>query len=129
MTNFRHYFDEVIFLKGAFMKVAVVGSRNLSINNMDDYIPNNVSEIISGGAKGIDTDAKKFALNNNIPYKEFLPNYARYGKSAPLKRNIEIIKYSDIVIAFWDGKSHGTRFVINNCKSLNIPIKIIHINN
>lgn len=49
---------------------------------------------------------------NNIKFTVFLPDYNKYGKAAPLKRNLEIIDYSDIVLAFWDGKSHGTRHVI-----------------
>ena len=41
-----------------------------------------------------------------------------------LKRNIAIIKYSDVVLAFWDGKSNGTKFVIDNCKKHNIPVRV-----
>ena len=46
----------------------------------------------------------------------FLPEYSRYGRGAPLKRNPQIIEYADVVIAFWDGKSKGTKYVIDNCK-------------
>lgn len=53
---------------------------------------------------------------NNIKFTVFLPDCNKYGKAAPLKRNLEIIDYSDIVLAFWDGKSHGTRHVIKNAK-------------
>ena len=51
--------------------------------------------------------------------------YKRYGKGAPLKRNMEIINYSDIVIAFWDGSSKGTKFVIENCKKQNKQIEVL----
>lgn len=104
------------------MKTAVIGSRSLSIKNLENYLPENVTEIVSGGAKGIDTDAKNYALENNIPIKEFLPDYNRYGRSAPLKRNLEIIEYADIVIAFWDGISKGTEFVIDSCKKRNVKV-------
>ncbi|OUQ55534.1 hypothetical protein B5E58_12125 [Tyzzerella sp. An114] len=110
------------------MKIAIIGSRSLSINNLEEYIPKDASEIVSGGAIGIDNSAKNYALSNNIKFTEFLPKYNKYGKSAPLKRNIEIIQYSDYIIAFWDGKSKGTKFVIDNCKKLNIPIEIYKIN-
>lgn len=106
------------------MKIAVIGSRNLSIKNLEKYLPENVTEIISGGAKGIDSDAKEYALKNNIPITEFLPEYSKFGKSAPLKRNLRIIEYADMVIAFWDGKSRGTEFVIKNCKKMNVEIKV-----
>ena len=97
------------------MKVAVVGSRNLTINNLGDYLPKDTTEIISGGARGIDRCARAYAKSHNIKLTEFLPDYERYGRSAPLQRNLQIIRYADMVLAFWDGKSHGTRFVIENC--------------
>ena len=111
------------------MKVAIVGSRNLYVNDLEKYLPERVSEIVSGGAKGIDKSAADYAISHNIKLKEFLPEYKRYGKSAPLKRNLEIIKYSDLVIAFWDGKSKGTKYVIENCKKLNIKLIIHQIDN
>ena len=107
------------------MKVAVIGSRNLEVNDLDNYLPEQTTEIVSGGAKGIDTCAKKFALENNLKLTEFLPKYELFKKAAPLKRNIEIIEYADIVLAFWDGKSRGTKFVIDHCKKMNIPCKVI----
>ena len=109
------------------MKVAVVGSRNLTINNLGDYLPEDTTEIISGGARGIDRCARAYAKSHNIKLTEFLPEYERYGRSAPLKRNLQIIRYADMVLAFWDGKSNGTRFVIENCKKENIPIKVFTV--
>ena len=55
---------------------------------------------------------------------EYLPEYERYGKAAPLKRNITIIENADLVLAFWDGASKGTKNVIDNCKKQKIPVKI-----
>lgn len=106
------------------MKVAIVGSRNLKVKDIGKYLPEGVTEIISGGAIGIDTCAKNYAISNNITYTEYLPKYDIYGKSAPLKRNIEIIQAADTLIAFWDGKSRGTKFVIDNCKKYKKPIKV-----
>lgn len=54
------------------MKVAIVGSRNLNISEIQEYLPKNISEIISGGAKGVDTCARRFAQNNNIKLTEYL---------------------------------------------------------
>ena len=106
------------------MRVAIVGSRGLSVTNLEKYLPDGVSEIVSGGAKGIDTCAKEYAQTSGVPLTEFLPEYEKYGKSAPLKRNITIIEYADLVLAFWDGASHGTKYVIDNCKRRGIPIKV-----
>ena len=98
------------------MKIAIIGSRNLKVNNLGEYLPIGVTEIVSGGAKGIDTCAKIYALKNNIKLTEFLPDYDNYGRSAPIRRNVEIINYADVIVAFWDGTSHGTKFVIDNAK-------------
>lgn len=106
------------------MKVAVIGSRSLSVPNLGIYLPEDTTEIISGGAKGADTSAREYAAAHNIKLTEFLPNYEKYGKTAPLKRNITIIENADLVIAFWDGTSRGTKFVIDNCRKRRIKIKI-----
>lgn len=106
------------------MKVAVIGSRGLKVNDLEKYLPEETTEIVSGGAKGVDTSAKEYANANGIKLTEFLPKYDIYGNSAPLKRNIEIIEYADIVLAFWDGKSRGTKFVIDNCKKRGVQLKI-----
>lgn len=106
------------------MKVAVIGSRNLVVNNLEDYLPKNTIEIVSGGAKGIDSCAKLYAIKNNIKLTEFLPQYSKYGKKAPLIRNQLIIDYADCVFAFWDGTSRGTKFVINACRKQGKPLRL-----
>lgn len=110
------------------MKLAIIGSRELTLD-ISPYIPEGVTEIVSGGAMGIDTCAKEYALAHNIPLKEFLPDYKRYGHGAPLKRNLQIIEYADFVLAFWDGKSKGTEYTINNCKKINREYKVVIIKN
>lgn len=106
------------------MKIAVIGSRNLHINNLEHYLPENTTEIVSGGARGIDSCAKQYALENGLKLTEFIPDYKTYGKRAPLVRNLQIINYADIIYAFWDGKSHGTKFVIDNCRKQGKYIKV-----
>lgn len=97
------------------MKLAIIGSRGLWVENLGDYLPPGVTEIVSGGAKGIDTCAREYAREHGLKLTEFLPDYPRYGRGAPLKRNLEIIAYADQVLAFWDGKSPGTKYVIDQC--------------
>ena len=106
------------------MKIAIVGSRNLKVNNLKKYLPKNVTEIVSGGARGVDTSAKEYADTHGLKFKEFLPEYEKYGRRAPLVRNDLIIDYADAVIAFWDGTSKGTKYVIDRCKKVNKDIKI-----
>lgn len=109
------------------MKVAIIGSRSLEVKNLGKYMPNDVTEIVSGGAKGIDKCAEDYAKTHGIKLTVFLPEYEKYGKAAPLKRNLQIIDYCDLVIAFWEGKSKGTKYVIDNCKNKNKKIEIILI--
>ena len=106
------------------MRVAVIGSRELLVDNLEDYLPEETTEIISGGARGVDASAKDYALQHGLKLTEYLPEYARYGRAAPLKRNITIIENADLLLAFWDGASRGTKYVIDNCKKRNIPVKI-----
>ena len=109
------------------MKVAVIGSRTCTIENIDQFIPSITTEIVSGGARGIDQCAREYAQQNGLELTEFLPEFERYGRAAPLKRNIQIIRYADLVIAFWDGKSHGTRHVIEQCERLGKPLRVIEV--
>lgn len=107
------------------MKVAVIGSRGLRVDNLEKYLPKETTEIVSGGARGIDTRAREYAVKNKIKLTEFLPEYEKYGRSAPIKRNLLIIDYADYVLAFWDGKSHGTKYVIDNCKKKNKRVRVL----
>lgn len=101
------------------MKIGIVGSRSLQVD-LKKYLPpvSEISEIVSGGAIGIDTNAKNFAIENNIKLVEFLPDYKQYGKKAPLERNTKIVQYSDVIYAFWDGRSRGTKDSIDKARIL-----------
>ena len=109
------------------MKLAIIGSRNLTVENIGDYIPNGVTEIVSGGARGIDSQAAEYAREKSIPLTEFLPDYARYRRGAPLKRNEQIAQYSDAVLAFWDGESKGSAYTISLFEKLGKKTIVIKI--
>lgn len=107
------------------MKIAIIGSRTLKIDDFEKYIPEGAEEIVFGGAKGVDLCAREYAIKRGIKLVEFLPEYEKYKKGAPLKRNLQIIDYADVVIAFWDGKSRGTKFIIDKCREKSKEIKVI----
>ena len=109
------------------MKIAIIGSRSIELQNLSDYLPENVSEIVSGGARGVDSSAAEYAKTNNIKLTEFLPDYARYGKGAPIVRNKQIAEYADEVLAFWDGKSRGTLSVIKYCEKIGKRCSVIEL--
>ena len=106
------------------MKIAVVGSRGITELDLAPYL-SDCDEIVSGGAKGVDACAAEYARTKGITLTEFLPEYTRYGKGAPMIRNRNIVDYADKVVAFWDGSSKGTLSVIQYAKKEGKPCKII----
>lgn len=105
------------------MKVAVVGSRGLVVD-VAPYIPAETAEIITGGAKGIDTLAEQYARERGIPVRIFRPAYEVLGKWATLARNDQIVNAADMVVAIWDGTSRGTQYTVRRALKLNKPVKV-----
>jgi len=107
------------------MKLAVVGSRKICDIPFSKYIGSEVTEIVSGGAVGVDKSVKEYAIRRGIRITEFLPDYKRYGRRAPLKRNEEIAEYADEAVAFWDGKSRGTDYTVRLFRRLGKRVRVI----
>ncbi|MBV5326156.1 MAG: DUF2493 domain-containing protein [Chlorobium sp.] len=82
------------------------------------------SKIVSGGAKGADTLAENYAREYQIDTLIFKPDYKKYGRVAPIIRNATIIDNANIVVAFWNGKSKGTKNAIDNAKRKMKVVKI-----
>ncbi len=109
------------------MKLAIVGSRDLIVRNLGDYIPAGVTEILTGGARGIDTCARDYARQNGIRVTEFFPDYRRFGRGAPLHRNRELIAEADEVLAIWDGVSAGTAFSIHAAEKAGKKVTVVRL--
>ena len=107
------------------MRLAIVGSRDISFVELEKYLPDGITEIVSGGARGIDCIAANYAKEHGILLTEFLPDYACYGKVAPLKRNEKIANYADEALAFWDGCSRGTEHVIRMFRQRGKHVSVI----
>jgi len=106
------------------MRVAIVGSRNIMVENFDKYVSKD-DEIVSGGAKGVDQCAVQYANRNGIKLTEFLPEYELYGRSAPIVRNKKIVDYADKIIVFWDGSSKGSLSVIKYAEKVGKECEVI----
>ena len=104
------------------MIVAVVGSRSIisysKVKNTLDKLPFTIDKIITGGAKGVDASAERYADRNKIEKVIIKPNWDKYGTKAGFIRNEVIILNSDFVVIIWDGKSKGTQHDIHLCHKL-----------
>lgn len=98
------------------MKVIIAGSRGITDYKIvaravveSGY---KITEVVSGGARGVDRLGERFASNHDLPVEKFPANWDRYGKSAGYRRNQDMACYADALVAVWDGKSRGTRNMI-----------------
>lgn len=113
--------------------VLVCGSRTIT-NKSDVYIAlqdciynyvfANKYMIIEGGAKGVDTLARKFAQEYGIDYLEYPADWKQYGKRAGYIRNKQMVNLADYVIAIWDGESKGTASTIMLGHRKGIPVEV-----
>lgn len=115
------------------MKLSIIGSRSFvdyeALEKAAKEIP--ATEIISGGAAGADTLAAQYAENHNLKMSVFLPKFktdktVQYHPKYYMERNKQIVDASDYVLAFWDGKSKGTKYTINYAKKQKKDLLIIH---
>jgi len=112
------------------MKLIIAGSRNFNdykkLCKICDHLLQNQAniEIVSGAARGTDQLGEKYASEKGYPIKQFPANWNKYGKAAGPKRNLQMANYADALIAFWDGKSRGTKNMIElaNKRKLNVLI-------
>lgn len=110
------------------MKVIVAGSREGFVaKNVFEAIEKSgftITEVVSGGARGVDRDGEYYARCNNIPIKQFIPDWDKDGKVAGIWRNEDMAKYADALVAVWDGKSKGTAHMIATMKKYNKPVYV-----
>lgn len=111
------------------MKVIIAGSRSIEedwilVDHCVRLSGYEITEVVSGGARGIDTSGEQFAIIRGIPFKRFPADWNSKGKSAGILRNIEMANYADALIAIWDGKSKGTLHMINDMVSKQKPVYV-----
>lgn len=113
------------------MLVLVCGSRTWTDRQLVDrelceFLRDRFATILHGGAKGADSMADEIAHENGFDTKVMLADWKRYGRSAGCIRNDEMLDEGpDLVLAFWDGSSHGTKHTIDQAITRGIPVKII----
>ena len=112
------------------MKLAVIGSKEFTdyskLKSVLDSI-SGISVIVSGGASGTDTLARKYAHQDNIKFLEFPPDYKKYGNEDKHIRNRLIVEHCEKVIAFWGGKCEGTKYTMDYAEQQNKPVTVIKV--
>lgn len=112
-------------------KVIIAGSRNITnidyVNLACSKAPFLITEVVSGGARGVDSLGEEWAKNHNISIKRFPADWKTLGRKAGPLRNIQMGDYADALVAIWDGKSKGTLHMISYMNSVNKPVYIQYV--
>ena len=126
------------------MKVIIAGSRTITdkmqvklyiaeaLNKLLPELPNaDVDvidlELVSGGARGVDSIAEEYANEWQFKFKKFPANWDKYGKKAGYIRNVEMAEYADALIAIWDDKSKGTKMMIDIANKRGLKVFVYNL--
>jgi len=119
------------------MKVIIAGSRTITDQAMvrciiEDILEKTdleITEVVSGNARGVDICGECYADEEGIPIKAFPVTkeaYTMLGNFAPLARNSKMADYADALIAIWDGQSRGTKDMIDKMVKLEKPVYVFY---
>jgi hypothetical protein len=117
--------------------LAVVGSRTfrdyrLLCNALDDWLAERDTDIVkfvSGGAQGADQLGERWARSHDLECLVLKPNWRPggvYNPRAGLERNTDIVARADVVVAFWDGVSTGTRDTIRKARQKGCEVRVVN---
>ena len=110
------------------MRTIIAGSRNFSCyDTVLFHVANSgivISQIVSGGARGVDGIGEQIAKDFDIPFVRFPADWGRYGNSAGSIRNKQMADNADALVAIWDGHSPGTRNMIDTANRLGLLVHI-----
>ena len=110
------------------MKCIIAGSRSIT-----DYGPvvagveasgfaDKITEVVCGGAPGVDRNGQRWAEEHGIEIAEFAPDWSTYGKAAGPFRNEAMAKYADALVLVWDGKSKGSADMLRQAKKHGLKV-------
>lgn len=106
------------------MRVIIAGGRDYYFTDADelklDQLRDQITEVVSGGAKGADACGERWARENQIPIKMFPAEWIKHKKAAGPIRNAEMADYADAVILFPGGK--GTKNMYETAKKYGLKI-------
>lgn len=111
-------------------RVIIAGGRDITdqsfvFRNITSVLfEGGVTEVVCGGARGVDALGKQWAESVGVPVKMFPADWNKHGKGAGPIRNVEMGEYADALIAIWDGQSRGTKHMVDTMLSLG---KEVHV--
>ena len=112
------------------VNICIVGSRGFTdykvLSSVLGDLPMNcpivstadTNQFICGGARGADSLGEKWANDHKLPTVSVLPDWDTHGKAAGFIRNVKMASLADVLVAFWDGKSNGTRHMLRTCREM-----------
>ena len=110
------------------MRTIIAGSRNITdfrvlLDAMSgNEITARTTEVVSGTAPGVDTLGEMWATSTGTPIKRFPALWDLYGRAAGKQRNLQMAVYADALIAIWDGRSPGTRHMIETAERMKLKV-------
>ena len=113
------------------LKVIVAGGRDFNDYNLLSEKLHKLFEkqanvlIISGMANGADSLAVKYAEDNKLRVSEFPAQWLKHGNASGFRRNVEMARFADACVCFWNGKSVGTKHMIDTAKRMNLKLRVI----
>lgn len=113
-------------------KIIIAGSREFNDYKLLESKMNIITskytnvEIVSGTCYGADQLGERYAKQHNLPIKQFPADWNKYGKSAGPIRNAQMADYADACIVFWNGKSKGTKSMINLARQKGLAVQIVY---
>jgi hypothetical protein len=81
-----------------------------------------ITEIVCGGAQGVDSEGQHWASHMSVPVKMFFPDWNTHGKAAGPIRNRQMAEYGDVLLLIWDGQSRGSLSMKNEMEKLGKPV-------
>lgn len=111
------------------MRVIIAGSRTIrqyaKVCEAVQLSGFAISRVVSGLAEGVDMLAVRYALEHGLPCDPFPADWKKWGRRAGYLRNEQMAQYADALIAVWDGKSPGTRHMIEVAKARGLPVFVV----
>ena len=114
-------------------KVVVAGCRDFADYELlkekcDFYLQNKKPEIIvivSGHASGADTLGERYAQERGYETEVYPADWKTNGRAAGPIRNAQMAAVADALIAFWDGKSRGTKNMIDTATKRGLQVAVV----